>query len=119
MECSAPATTEDEQKPAWSEEDERHKNTIIRAIHGAGNITPIDGELAEKWLKSNKDRVQPKQEWNEEDSYMLGQAIKCVNNSGKLDVSTEEIEYWLKSLKNRVQPQREWSEEDEEMLKNE
>ena len=46
-----------EQKPIeWSEEDNRHINTIIHAIHGAGNITPIDGELAEKWLKSLKDR---------------------------------------------------------------
>ena len=49
-----------EQKPTeWSEEDERYKNTIIRAIHGAGNITPIDGELAEKWLKS----LRPQKQW--------------------------------------------------------
>lgn len=34
----------------WSEEDNRHINTIIRAIHGAGNITPIEGELAENGL---------------------------------------------------------------------
>ena len=47
-----------EEKPKWTEEDERHKNTIIRAIHGAGNITPIDGELAEKWLKSLKQRME-------------------------------------------------------------
>lgn len=46
------------QKPKWSEEYERHENTIISAIHGAGNITPIDGELAEKWLKSLKRRLQ-------------------------------------------------------------
>ena len=44
-------------KLKWTEEDERHENTIIRAIHGAGNITPIDGELAEKWLKSLKQRI--------------------------------------------------------------
>lgn len=43
---------QDKSKPAWSEEDERHKNTIIRAIHNAVNITPIQGELAEEWLKS-------------------------------------------------------------------
>lgn len=43
---------QDKPKPTWSEEDERHKNTIIRAIHGAGNITPIERELAEEWLKS-------------------------------------------------------------------
>jgi len=51
------------------------------------------------WLKSLKYRTQSVQDWSEEDSYMLGQAIKCVNNSGKLDVSTKEIEYWLKSIR--------------------
>lgn len=45
-------------KTTWSEEDERHKNTIIRAIRGACNITPIDGELAEKWIKSLKERMK-------------------------------------------------------------
>ena len=52
-----------EQQPAeWSEEDNRHINTIIHAIHGAGNITPIDGELAEKWLKSFRPHWTPSKE---------------------------------------------------------
>jgi len=51
------------QKPAeWSEEDNRHINTIIRAIHGAGNITPIEGELAEKWFKSLRPSWKPSEE---------------------------------------------------------
>lgn len=51
------------QKPAeWSEEDNRHINTIIRAIHGAGNITPIEGELAEKWFKSLRPSWKPSKE---------------------------------------------------------
>ena len=42
-----------EHKPTErSEEDKRHIKTIIRAIHGAGNITPVEGELAEKWFES-------------------------------------------------------------------
>ena len=60
------------------------------------------GELIEKnyYLKEQlKKQCEQKPIWSEEDSYMLGQAIKCVNNSGKLDVSTEEIEYWLKSIR--------------------
>ena len=42
--------------------------------------------------------ISCKSAWSEEDLYMQKQAIKCVNNSGKLEVSTEEIEDWLKSL---------------------
>lgn len=50
-----------EQNPAWSEEDEKMVKDIIAAIdtlyyHGMVN-----------WLKSLKDRVQPKQEWSEDD----------------------------------------------------
>ncbi len=54
---------------------------------------------------------EQKSAWSEEDSYMLGQAIKCVNNSGKLDVSTEEIEYWLKS----IGPQKKWKPSEDQM----
>ena len=61
-----------------------------------------------------KQAKQKPAEWSEEDSYMLAQAIKCVNNSGKLDVSTEEVEDWLKSLK--PQPKQEWSEEDDVIM---
>ncbi len=64
------------------------------------------------WLE--KQGEQKPVDWSQEDSYMLRQAIRCVNNSGKLEVSTEEIEYWLESLKGRLQPQpkQEWSVED-------
>lgn len=61
-----------------------------------------------------KQAEQKPTEWSEEDSYMLAQAIKCVNNSGKLDVPTEEIEDWLKSLK--PQPKQEWSETDKSAI---
>ena len=55
-----------EQKSAWSEEDEQHIRTIIRAIHGAGNITPIEGEFAEKWLKS----LRPQNTWKPSDEQL-------------------------------------------------
>jgi len=92
-------------KQEWSEEDERKRNHCIAFLNHPDMIiaTPTVAKGCKEWLKSL--RPQPKNEWNEEDSYMLGQAIKCINNSGKLDVSTEEIEDWLKSLEERVQPQ--------------
>ena len=73
-------------------------------------------EAGYSWDSEKKELRKIEQEpaeWSEEDSYMLRQAIKCVNNSGKLDVSTEEIENWLKTLK--PQPKNEWSREDEDM----
>lgn len=96
-----------EQKPAeWSEEDDQYLLVCKNALRKYQVTDKWDSNIISQWLdnklKSLKDRVQPKQEWSEEDSYMLGQAIKCVNNSGKLDVSTEEIEDWLKSLKERA-----------------
>lgn len=95
----------DEQKLAtWSKEDEANLNIAL---------SYIKDDALKEFVKSLKERVQPqpKQEWSEEDSYMLGQAIKCVNNSGKLEVSTEEIEYWLELLK----PQKQWKPSDEHM----
>ena len=92
----------------WSEEDIIHLNNCI------SYMSRLDSSEMD-WLKSLKDRVQPKQEWSEEDSYMQKQAIKCVNNSGKLEVSTEEIEGWLKSLR----PQKPLTNEEIEQAKKE
>ena len=90
-----------EQKTVWSEEDKFNLSDIEAMIHtmkGDG----LNADRLINWLKSLKDRIhpqpQPKQEWSEKDLYMQKQAIKCVNNSGKLEVSTEEIEDWLKNM---------------------
>ena len=48
-------------KPKWTEEDERHYTTIIKALHSSGAITPIDMELAEKWFKSLKKMMEEQQ----------------------------------------------------------
>ena len=52
---------------------------------------------------------------SEDDSYMLQQAIKYVNNSGKLEVSTEAIEGWLKSLEIRMTNKRQKNMETKEL----
>ena len=108
----------EKQKPAeWSEEDERHLNTIIRAIHGAGNITPIDGELAEKWLKSLPERfnLQLKQEWSEEDEDMRDTIIRDLKRLGG-DIVNVKPAYkaeigWLKS----IIPQPHWKPSEEQI----
>lgn len=65
-----------------------------------------------RWLKSIKDRVQPRQEWSEEDETVLNNLIYALAND-RIGNDRDEYVSWLKSLKDRVQPQREWSEEDE------
>lgn len=129
---------QDEQKPAHKEytftaiprllemiqPTERSKSycqKLIDSLEQEGYST--DAKIVRERLKLMNGEIvamatmdeQKPAEWSEEDSYMLAQAIKCVNNSGKLDVSTEEIEDWLKSL--RPQPKQEWSEEDENKFK--
>ena len=45
----------------WTEEDERHYTTIIKALHSSGAITPIDMALAENWFKSLKKMMEEQQ----------------------------------------------------------
>jgi len=57
-----------EQKSAvWSEEDER----MYRGLHNLIYSTPYCDSRKEfsDWFKSLKDRIQPKQEWSEEDEH--------------------------------------------------
>lgn len=102
------------QKPDWGEEDERIYQSII-------DDTVQENQLDSKqidWLKSIKSRVQPKQEWSEDDEQYL---LVCKNALSKYQVTdkwdSSIISQWLdnrlKSLKDRAFPQQqEWSEEE-------
>lgn len=81
-----------EQKPAWSEEDEKQLNDIIELLPGLLN--------RHDWLKSLKIRVQPKQGWSEEDEKMLDNCINALGDSSF--ANTYEIEEWVKSLRQRI-----------------
>ena len=91
----------------WSEEDEQLIDEVAVCLRKYEE--KVQGGYSKFYVQSLADRIESLRPgntckatgWSEEDSYMLEQAIKCVNNSGKLDVSTEEIEDWLKSLKQR------------------
>ncbi len=68
-----------EQKPAeWSEEDERKLGESISLIksNNTGTFYYEKNELI-SFLKSLKDRVQPKQEWSEEDKRIM-QGIESI-----------------------------------------
>ena len=108
-----------EQKPAWSEENEHWRQKAIDFMKHPDLIkaTPTLAKDTIDWLKSLKDRVQPKQEWSEEDEkHYQG----CLNLM-KLSLGTKPYPYyndylWLKSLKGKVQPKQEWSEEDDNKI---
>lgn len=93
----------------WSEEDEKLYNSALWHIkNSCGNGGKDSGEFeVYNWLKSLKDRVQPKQEWSEEDKSMyirtLGILGKCY--MGELPTEVEEELKWFKSITDKAQPQ--------------
>ena len=114
------------QKPTeWSEEDKKMSRFIGNAITAddaseylkSKGIQVIDAHL---WLEELKDRVQPKQEWSEEDESLRLRTIGALETCkiGSPTKCVDEQINWLKSLKDRVQPQskKEWSEEDKAIL---
>lgn len=115
-----------EQNPAWSEDDERMYiglHNLIYVVHDCNCDSKEKLEFSD-WLKSLKDRVQPKQEWNEEDEKIFKIIIDGFEdyNSPEADwwkgLKVKECIKWIKSLKNRMQSKQEWSEENERERKH-
>ena len=121
----------DEQNPAWSEEDEMFVHGLIRGlaakrdIHGHTTFSSdcIDITKTISWLKSLKDRVQPqpKLEWSVEDEEQFSFCCAAIELS---NYSSDEYRNYaisfLESLRERVQPQPQWKPSDEQLecLKN-
>ena len=85
-------------------------NTWYRK-HGYGYMTFEDGY---DWLEKNLEYMKPnKQEWSEEDTFMLTAIIQTLERFGGRGTTGMQID-WLKSL--HPQPKQEWSEEDERYL---
>ena len=115
-----------EQKPAWSEEDDKILKSIIINIenlqfsedmqekyHHIPNANKSYYQIKIDWLKSLKYRVQPQlqKEWTEEDERIIKRIKSLLYSINENDF--EDIYVWLKFLKDRVQPKQEWSKEDE------
>ena len=110
-----------EQKPTeWSKSDETTFNHVIRLLKSCGECSTD----IYKWLKSLKDRVQPKQEWSEDDEKFIHGLIRGLAarrdihghttfSSDCIDI-TETIN-WLRKLYNRMQPQNRWKPSDEQI----
>lgn len=116
-----------EQKPEWSEEDEKMFARFAACLGYHYNdciMTRKEYEEARNWLKSLKDRVQPKQEWSEEDernaSYICA-ALDCYyrlredrnNTNGQEDL--DEARNWLYNKLKSLRPQNTWKPSDEQM----
>lgn len=93
-------------KQEWSEEDEAKLKSILFHIEDVENKDVID------WLKSIKDRVHPKQKWDEKDEMMLSLIIDnlkficdTISHDDKYVVNVGSFEGqidWLKSLKSQI-----------------
>ena len=114
-------TCKDEQKSAWSEEDSARLQRIIDFLwyNRKGDTDTIyQQEQDIDWLKSLKDRIQPKQEWSEEDEHRINllealcedKLFESVPNSTMYREMRLTIN-WLNSLS----PRKRWKPSDEQM----
>lgn len=91
------------QKSEWTPMDEQRVENLLAIIEGHGY--PMEVE----WLKSLKSRVQPKQQWSEEDEMMIKFALTYFRMEGATEDS--DIIKWLKSLR----PQKQWKPSNREL----
>lgn len=77
---------QNEQNPAWSEDDERIALGIEQLCNCASllNILPVKINKVRQWLKSLKDRVQPQKQWkpSEEQMDALEHFVRSIGESG-------------------------------------
>lgn len=114
-----------EKKSAWSEGDDAYKLFAISAVEDYyDEKNPLHKDIVD-WLKSLKNRIQPKQELSEEDDIIISKINSVLNAQEYHDGATgikmnpyKDALDWLKSLKDRVQPRQEWSEDDKKMLES-
>ena len=110
--------------PNWSEEDEDYLfllNSICKDAEEKYRNSPdvlVRKEIANarNWLQSLKGRVQPKQEWSEDDEQHIDSLLKrldalCRNKFERTRFAISEDRDWLKSLR----PQNHWKPSDEQM----
>ena len=88
----------------WSEDDQSDFNELSSFI--LETYRTEDASRLIIWLKSLKDRVQPQQEWSEEDEIMLRRCISATFDHGYL----KECD-WLKSIR----PHNTWKPSDEQI----
>lgn len=108
-----------EQKPEWSEEDEKCLANTIHILEGVASGAVGEFEkstiICINWLKSLKDRVQPKQEWSKEDEWKFSDILALLRGGENFHYNTPDLFTWFKSLKDRVQLQNRWKPSEEQL----
>ena len=108
------------QKPAWSKEDERmFKSALWHVKNSCGNGGKNSGEFeVYNWLKSLKDRVQPKQEWSEDDEKEVAVLEAYIRSKDWSERHIDRALGIVDELVNKVKslrPQNTWKPSDEQM----
>ena len=109
--CIMSDTDKSEQKPsAWGKEDD----IMLRDILGwlPAKSRPEYNQIRVEWLKSLKDRVQPEQEWNEEDEKMLNSFLHKVEVCNLL---TNKENVWIVKKLKSLKHQPHWKPSDEQI----
>jgi len=112
------------QKPAWwSEEDETMLERVIKFIPQCMTAHGYNEYI--NWLKSLKERVQPEQEWSEEDEKCIRLSTDIIDSALRagfcVQLDRDRCVDWLKSLRpqNTWKPSDEWIEILDMVLTNE
>lgn len=128
--------SKEEKTNELSEEDIKNLNRVSTILYEAGQvqnwwreerlIPREESDYLCNWLKSLKDRVQPKQEWSEEDKGNLLD-VKCIIDEiwhcqyirGEIDRSCEELESlwsWLDNIWQKLEyPSSTWKPSEEQI----
>lgn len=116
---------ESNQKPAeWSEKDIKIIEALINTVKISRSSCEEEDEVSDRyddelnWLKTLRDRVQPKQEWSEEDETTKNNIRHIIRQYDKISKRENQPCWfigdcllWMQNIKDRVQPRRKPSEE--------
>ena len=106
----------------WSEEDERMLASFLHKVEVCDLLSNKESIWIKNKFKSIKDRVQPKQEWSDEDENLFDLLNTCVchyiNNPhleySKREKVSKEIVPFIERLKS-INPHPHWKPSDEQM----
>ena len=79
-----------ERKPAWNEEDEQMLEKCINVASGYYYLLE-DRQSMKDWLKSLKDRVQPKQD-EQKPKFRVGDTIKCKYDDRQFTIKSVDLD---------------------------
>ena len=97
----------------WSEEDEERYLSCLKRL-GTGDIRQPE-TINTVWLKSIKDRVQPKVELTQLDKNILEAAIAFVEQNNHFNVWCGVDKHTVLSALHSIRPQKQWKPSEEQM----